>query len=57
MAYNASFDMVEEGSNGAQSKTIRTTTDVAYVGGSSEKKSFVGEENYRNLRLLFFCPN
>lgn len=50
MAYNASFDMAEEGPNTSkggtnnEAKSETRTGHVAYVGGGSlEKKSFVGE--------------
>ena len=61
MAYNASFDMVEEGTNKDKEANTESKptvpTNVVYV-GSSQKKSFVGKikiEDYYfyNLRFLF----
>ena len=57
MAYNASFDMVEEGTNkekGANTESKPTVpADVAYVGGL-QKKSFVGKNKIEDFYFAQF---
>ena len=58
MAYNPSFDMVEEGTNKDKEVNTESKPTVPTNVGSSQKKSFVGKikiEDYYfyNLRFLF----